>query len=70
VRLVAAIALAAFVGAAGAQPRKPSKAQCESYDRQLERNAEAARRGGNTKTMERLSEDRRRIQAARSKAGC
>ena len=69
-KFAVAIALAALIGAAGAQSKKPSKAQCESYERQLERNTESARKGGNAKTMERLSEERRRIQSARSKAGC
>ena len=69
-KLVVAIALAAAIGAAGAQAKKPSKAQCEGYDRQLERNAQSAREGGSAKTMDRLNEDRRRIEAARSKAGC
>lgn len=69
-KLFVAIALAAIVGAAGAQSKKPSKAQCDSYERQLERNTESARKGGDSKKMERLSEERRRINAARSKAGC
>jgi hypothetical protein len=52
------------------KPKKDNKAQCESYQRQLDANAASARKGGNAKAMERLSEQRRHISASQRKAGC
>ena len=69
-KLAVAIALAALMGGAAAQSRDAKKSKCESYERQLERNTESARKGGDAKKMERLNEERRKINAARSKAGC
>lgn len=43
---------------------------CESYRQMLQHNASAARAGGTAARMERLAEERRRILAAQSAAGC